>query len=461
MDIENLLKNDNYVIILDTNVLLNVYRYSPDFSEFALKCLMEVSNYIYLPATVKMEYEKHHKSEFSKMKKRIAEASKGTETQIELAKNKILRSCDGLERLHFPDINELREVLSEKLNAVQQAFNDFFEDRPSLNLAQDFWAGTDHLLKLIQEIDNANQILSSPSQKDIFDWCDEGEKRYKEETPPGFKDAKNKDGVRKYSDLIIWMEVFRFAKTKGKNIILVTDDVKSDWWENVGGKKCFHSELRKEFLKTRQKIIAMTSQDLYAEISQAYNVAQTDAVEIALQMTDEDYCQKIAKSVFTEVESDLMYNAMYYINGETNIGSEGIDEFEIIEYEFVKAERVDRNDYIVTYEFSYRVTLEGTSFEFCSRDEDTGEIIKSYGIDHVFEGDIIVQVERETERFLDFEDDNSFETAEIISGYLEETEYSDRMEEPGELGYCPDCGNPLNIENDGGNGFCIACAWDH
>ncbi len=461
MDIDKLLKNDNYVIILDTNVLLNVYRYSPDFSEFALECLRKVSSYIYLPATVRMEYEKHFHAEFSKMKRRIAEASKGTETQIELAKNKILRSCDGLERLHFPDIDELREVLSEKLNAVQQAFNDFFEDRSSLDLTQNFWEETDHLMELIQEIDNDNQILSAPSQKDIFDWCDKGEKRYKENTSPGFKDAKNKDGVRKYSDLIIWMEILRFAKTKGKNIILVTDDVKADWWENVDGKKHFHSKLLKEFSETGQNVVAMTSQTLYAEISQVYNVIQTDSVEIALQMTDDDYCKKIADNVFDKVEFDLMYDATYYINDETNIGSEGIDEFEIIDHEFIKAERVDRNDDIITYEFTYSVTLEGTSYEYWGRDEDTKEIITSPGIDHVLEGDIMVRVDREADIFLDFEDDDNFETAEIIGGALEETRYSDRVEDPGELGYCPDCGNPLNIENDGGNGFCIACALDH
>lgn len=26
---------------------------------------------------------------------------------------------------------------------------------------------------------------------------------------------------------------------------------------------------------------------------------------------------------------------------------------------------------------------------------------------------------------------------------------------------CPDCGSPIGIENDGGNGFCINCAPNH
>ena len=71
-NIKTMLENDGYIIILDTNALLNIYRYSPEFSEFALECLKKVSDSIYLPATVKMEYEKHCKGEFSKMVKRIS-----------------------------------------------------------------------------------------------------------------------------------------------------------------------------------------------------------------------------------------------------------------------------------------------------------------------------------------------------------------------------------------------------
>lgn len=26
---------------------------------------------------------------------------------------------------------------------------------------------------------------------------------------------------------------------------------------------------------------------------------------------------------------------------------------------------------------------------------------------------------------------------------------------------CPACGKPISHQNDGGNGFCIDCAWEH
>ena len=463
MAINDLLSDGKYIIVLDTNVLLNVYRYSPEFSEFALECLRRISDSIYLPATVRLEFGKHCRSEFSKMEKRVATAGQETEKQIASAKQKILKTCDNLERLQFPDIDELRNVLAGKIDAVQKELDDFFEDRATLNLIQHSWAGTDYMMQLVQSIDSSGRIMPSPTQEDIYRWCEDGEKRYKNEVPPGFKDAKNKDGVRKYSDLILWNEILRFAKMNAKDVIFVTDDVKADWWETVEGNKQFHNKLIEEFEKTGQHIAPYRVQDFFNEVSIAYGVEKTDAVEIALRMTDEDYCIKVAEDVFDEASGELAYNAMDYISESStgNIGSEGIDEFEITDHEFIRAERVERNDNTVVYEFSYKVTLAGTSFEYWGRDEDTRDVIRSDGRDHVFEGTIVVQVRREAEVFLDFEDDNSFETAVITDGCLEETEYADRPEPPGELGYCPDCGVPLNVENEGGNGFCINCAWNH
>ena len=55
MEIKRLLES-GYIIIPDTNVLLNSYRYSPEFSEFGLQCLQEVIGNIYLPATVRIEF---------------------------------------------------------------------------------------------------------------------------------------------------------------------------------------------------------------------------------------------------------------------------------------------------------------------------------------------------------------------------------------------------------------------
>lgn len=107
----------------------------------------------------------------------------------------------------------------------------------------------------------------------------------------------------------------------------------------------------------------------------------------------------------------------------------------------------------------------GTSYDYWGRDDETKEVILSDGVDNEFTGIITVQVERKADIFLDFEEPGEFESAEIVEGHLEEVgcyqHWDDEPKKPGKLGFCPDCGEPMSMENDGGNGFCTKCAPNH
>lgn len=466
MEIKRLLES-GYIIIPDTNVLLNLYRYSPEFSEFGLQCLQEVIGSIYLPATVRIEFGKHCRAAFSDMEKRINNAGKNTEQQVAAARNKILSSCEPLERLHFPEVNVFRSELESLLNRLAQTANKFFEERRGLELSSHYWGGSDKVAELVKGIESYSHVFPAPSQEDIFTWCEEGQERYKKEIPPGFKDAKNKDGVRKYGDLIIWKELLNFARMQSKDIVFITDDVKADWWESENEQRIFHHKLVAEFEKTGRTIIACESQDFYTAVSDDYGIEKTDAVELALNMTDSDYCDNIKDEVFESISDYLSYNGTDYIDTENaHIGTEGIDEFEVVSWDFISSERIRRDDDTVKYHFKYNVELRGTSYDYWGRDDDTKEVILSYGTNHLFSGSITVEREREANIFIDFEDSNSFDTAKIVAGKLQEISYEENFSDPeferyGRYGNCPDCGTPLDDDNVGGNGFCINCAPNH
>lgn len=137
------LLDTGYSLVIDTNVLLNIYRYAPEFSEFALECLRAVSNHIILPATVHLEYLRHQKLSFGAMERRFAEIGKETEKQIATAKKKILDSCENLVRLQYPDVDDLKTSLSEKIDVVQTTLDNYFEDHVSLRLIQHSWNGSE------------------------------------------------------------------------------------------------------------------------------------------------------------------------------------------------------------------------------------------------------------------------------------------------------------------------------
>lgn len=468
VDIKRLIE-ENYIIICDANVFLHLYRYSPEFSDFALNCMQAIRNAIVLPSTTKYEFLKHYRSCFGDMEKRVRRVGDDTKLQISNAARKVLNICDNLQALQYPDIPELRNVLTNKFTELLKLSEAFFEDRPILDFIANPWGGKDLVLELFEQIINDSHVMAAITQEEIYQICEEGEKRYDADPqiPPGFKDAKSKDGVRKYSDLIMWKEILRYAKDNDRDVIFVTDDIKIDWWVANNGQIVFHPYLQSEFdRETGKKIIARTSIDFFADISTCYGLPQTDAVGIALRMSDKDYFSRVCTAVFENITDDLSLSGEDYIDPASHIGTNGIDELEITDYEFISAEQVGRNRDNITYVFTFKVEADAISFDYWGRDDDTKEILLGPAGSHTFEGKIKVEVNRQADMYLDFEADDGFESAKILNGHLLETNYQplfDDGEEELEGAYntCPECSRQINIDNDGGNGFCTTCAPNH
>lgn len=464
------LVNHNYVVICDTNVFLHIYRYSPEFSDFALRCMNAVKPHIVMPSTVKIEFLKHYREYFGNMEKRVKRIGDDPKREISSAASKMLKKCDNLQALQYPDIAELRKELSDKFDELLSILETFFEDRTILDFIANPWGDKNLVYDLVEEIINDGRCMPPVTQEEIYQICDEGERRYKSQppTPPGFKDAKDKDGVRKYRNLIIWKEILRYAKRNSTNVIFITDDAKSDWWDKEQGSKIFHPHLISEFEKdTGMKIVSFCALDFFEEVSVAYRIKRTDAVEIALRITDDKYFDRVQDSVFDQISDTLAFSGEKYLEPSSHIGFMGIDELEIVGQDFISAEQIHRTQNTITYIFRYDVEAEATSFDYWGRDDDTKEILLGPAGSHTFKGEIQVEVVREADMYLDFEADDGFESATLISGNLKEINY-ESLYETGEEEYlegayttCPDCGCKINFENDGGNGFCTNCTPEH
>jgi hypothetical protein len=275
-----------------------------------------------------------------------------------------------------------------------------------------------------------------------------------------------KDGIRKYSDLILWYEIIDYCSQKEKNVIFVTDDVKADWWNNIATegdttKREFHDQLISEFeKKSGKKIIAVTSNDFYTIVSSEYYIEISNAVNMALIQTTDSYIDSIQYKAFEKIQDEIIYSQEEYIDKSTsNIGSEGLSELEIESYDLIRSELVERNDNEIIYSLIYSLSLSATSCEYWGRDEDTKEVITSPDNSHIFEGELEIRVLRVLDDFVDLLYENDFENVEIISCKLGETEFKSGLDDDYEEAdnYCPKCGNPMPFNNDALNGFCIDC----
>lgn len=124
----------------------------------------------------------------------------------------------------------LKEELIKNIDSQKETFSDLEND------------------KILPLVEKYFRVTNEPSFNELSQYVEEGEFRYKNTLPPGYLDNDQKIGFQKYGDLIVWKEIIRYAQEVQKDIILVINDVKEDWWY-IDNKKNIapRYELIKEF----------------------------------------------------------------------------------------------------------------------------------------------------------------------------------------------------------------------
>lgn len=195
-----------------------------------MKCLEKIISFIRIPYVVALEFSRHNRKLYKDRQLSIKNSISDNLTMIENHKKKVLNAIAVLEKRNFPEIDELLNSVGACYDKATSLLDDYFDEHSVLTLINDTW-NSDLPEDFLDELQNNQQVMAPLELSEIYGICDDGEKRYKKENPPGYKDAKEKDGIRKYSDLIWWKEVIQYARKSRKNIVLVTDDVKEDWWK--------------------------------------------------------------------------------------------------------------------------------------------------------------------------------------------------------------------------------------
>lgn len=180
-------------------ILMSIFTFIASLRNFPilhLRCMQAIQSDIIMPSTVRYEFLKHYRGYFSKMEKRVQNVGDDTKKQISNAARKVLNLCDNLQSLQYPDIEELRADLSQKFDELMAIPEAFFEDRTILDLIANPWKGQDPVYNLVELIINDSRVMTSVTQEEIYQICEEGERRYKTDpqTPQDSKMLKTKMG---------------------------------------------------------------------------------------------------------------------------------------------------------------------------------------------------------------------------------------------------------------------------
>lgn len=311
--------DEKTIFIFDTNVLLDIYSYKESAREDFFSSLEKLKSNIWIPFHVGLEYQRNRLQVISQTKSVFRHAKK------ELDDIKNLKTKEKIKIITdmFPSLLDKTSKLSDD---VDKLINDYENDLNELNNKQPCVRSHDEIREKLNDL-FFNKVGDEPNQSEIDNIEKEGEERYKNKIPPGFKDeSKDEDffyygGVKyknKYGDLIIWKQIIEHLKSNKdiNNVIFITNDTKEDWWFIIdsGGKKRVgpHALLINEI----KKLDNIRLFDMYtvvdflrntSEYSSDFNVSEESIINVKeIELRNKLNQKRSALSILKNIESKLV-----------------------------------------------------------------------------------------------------------------------------------------------------------
>ncbi|MET7405697.1 PIN-like domain-containing protein [Streptomyces parvulus] len=227
---------DSGLVVLDTNVLLNLYRSNESTRRDTLAAFARLRERLWIPHQVLTEFWRNRESPTV----RHHHATKANEASAALDKV----------------VNTARAVVTTWLTAVQLKDNEEAVERTGSDLTE-LAKAADSLKKFIRAqaecdalketaVTHTDPVLNAldpllhgrvgePLSPDAYDRAvKEAQERADEGIPPGYEDFRTKEPELAAGDYLVWVQLIAEARHRGCDVLLVTGDVKKDWWTNRG-----------------------------------------------------------------------------------------------------------------------------------------------------------------------------------------------------------------------------------
>lgn len=273
------------IFAVDANVLLNLYRYSPETRMELERTLTSVKERLFVPHQAAKEFLKNRLGVTVGQAEEYTKAIKAINDLSTTLSNK--KKHPFLPEAELPKFNAQVEKLVVQLESQRASL---------LNRLI-----TDEILEFIEA--TFQERTGSPfDDTTLKALIVEGETRYQSEIPPGYRDGKKDasgDPYRKFGDLIVWKQLIAHAKEVEKPIVFITDDKKDDWWLEQSGRTVGpRTELREEFITEVSKDFWMYTVDKFIEETARTQNTQINekVIEEIIQVSNEVQAQRTAFS---------------------------------------------------------------------------------------------------------------------------------------------------------------------
>ncbi len=218
--------------MLDTNVLLNLYRYHVQARDDLLTVLEQLTENLWVPHQAILEFWNQRETVLSDPRSteetlsQLEDYQRKSETSIRRWADRASLTTESIDEL----VATVRDGIGKSIRKI-----DAHEDGQNREFAHD--TNCDEVLATLQRIlfGHVGPPLPNDEHEELSEM---GRERLQSELPPGFSDVKKKGLDGALGDYFLWIQVLREARRRHQDILFVTSENKQDWWRlNSKGQK--------------------------------------------------------------------------------------------------------------------------------------------------------------------------------------------------------------------------------
>lgn len=221
------------LVVFDTNVLLNLYRYNDQTRASIIEVMAALQERLWIPHQVLEEFWRNRERALTDPLGQVRQSSAELEKlrsaavdQLRMWVNRAALSADASGRVE--------QHLCMAFEEAQSLLDDLIDER-AIQRARS--TQHDPVLSLIETVLDG-RVGPPMSERDHAAAVKEGQRRAAAGEPPGFADegksSRGNEGAA--GDYLVWEQVLVEASSRAvSSVVFVTGDVKRDWWRYEGG----------------------------------------------------------------------------------------------------------------------------------------------------------------------------------------------------------------------------------
>ncbi|WP_394619082.1 PIN-like domain-containing protein [Lentzea sp. JNUCC 0626] len=257
------------LVVFDANVLLNLYRFNSTTRRDLIAVMQGLGESLWIPHQVMREFWRNREPTLDRI-------SDGPKESLDLL-DKASRSAENAVSSWSKKIalNDARKAhLLDTLEAAFQSVRQTISEQAAADAAEHARdTNTDAILDTLAST-LANRVGAALSSKDHAAAVTEAQRRIVAQEPPGFLDADKTDDELRAGDYLVWEQLLREAERRGCDALMVTSDVKEDWWcRNKNELRGPRPELAVEFRRrVGYRLLMLTPSELVRRAEALTNV---------------------------------------------------------------------------------------------------------------------------------------------------------------------------------------------